>query len=236
MGGLNMSDLQKRYQEVYEGLKDACRKAGRPEDSVRLIAVSKNFPVEDIMQIYQLGQREFGENRAQEVTAKYPELPQDIKWHFIGRLQRNKVKYIIDKVYMIHSVDKVSLAQEISRQAVLKNVIMPVLIQVNLEGEETKAGFRKEELPSVLKEIAVLPNIQVKGLMTIGAYHENPEDSRPLFKRMKALFDEIAGWQIPGVTMEYLSMGMSNDYKVAIEEGANFVRVGSLIFGERIYA
>jgi len=136
---------------------------------------------------------------------------------------------------MIHSVDRLDLAREISRQAAAHQIQMPVLVQVNLEQEETKAGFQQETLKQALTAIAALPNLQIRGLMTIGPYHEDPEDSRPLFKRMKALLDQAAQWQIPGTVMDQLSMGMSHDFAVAIEEGATFVRVGSSIFGYRIY-
>lgn len=230
-----MSEIEMRYQSVYKEFQDACSKAGRRPGEVKLIAVSKNFPAEEIQKIYQLGQLDFGENKAQEMSAKFSLLPNDIKWHFIGRLQRNKVKYIIDKACMIHSVDSVPLAEEISRQALLKEVVMPVLIQVNLDQEETKAGFEEAQIRKALEDISRLPGLRIQGLMTIGAFHEEAEDSRPLFRRMKELFDQIDQWQIPGVTMQSLSMGMSHDFKVAIEEGATFVRVGSSIFGQRIY-
>ncbi len=230
-----MDTIQTRYEAVQKAFEAACIKAGRDAGQVKLIAVSKNFPAEDIQKVYNLGQHRFGENRAQEMAAKYPLLPQDIVWHFIGRLQRNKVKYIIDKASMIHSVDRLDLAREISRQAAAHQIQMPVLVQVNLEQEETKAGFQQETLKQALTAIAALPNLQIRGLMTIGPYHEDPEDSRPLFKRMKALLDQAAQWQIPGTVMDQLSMGMSHDFAVAIEEGATFVRVGSSIFGYRIY-
>jgi pyridoxal phosphate enzyme (YggS family) len=230
-----VSTIEERYQDVLQKFEAVCNKTGKKAGEVELIAVSKNFPADYAQKIYDLGQRNFGENRAQEMAEKYAVLPQDIRWHFIGRLQRNKVKYIIDKACMIHSVDSVALAEEISRQAVLKDVHMPILIQVNLDEEETKAGFEENELKQALQTISSLPNLQVRGLMTIGAYHEEPEDSRPLFKRMSALFGQVDQWQIPGVVMQSLSMGMSHDFTVAIEEGASFVRVGSSIFGKRIY-
>lgn len=230
-----MDTIQTRYEAVQKAFEAACLTAGRDAGQVKLIAVSKNFPAEDLQKVYTMGQRLFGENRAQEMAAKYPLLPQDIVWHFIGRLQRNKVKYIIDKASMIHSVDSIDLAREISRQAEAHQIQMPVLVQVNLEQEATKAGFQQEALKQALAAMAALPNLQIRGLMTIGPYHEDPEASRPLFKRMKALLDQAAQWQIPGTVMDQLSMGMSHDFAVAIEEGATFVRVGSSIFGYRIY-
>jgi pyridoxal phosphate enzyme (YggS family) len=215
------------------GFREACVRAGRSPEDVKLVAVSKTYPAEAVAQVFGLGQRLFGENRVQELAEKQPELPKDIEWHFIGRLQRNKVKYIIDKAAMVHSVDSVGLAKEISKQALAKGTEMPALIQVNLGGEETKAGFDRQGLRQGVSDIARLPGIRVLGLMTIGPYFEDPEGARPLFRSMKALMREAAGWDIPGAEMRYLSMGMSHDYTVAIEEGADYVRVGSAIFGQR---
>ncbi|MCL1849723.1 MAG: YggS family pyridoxal phosphate-dependent enzyme, partial [Clostridiales bacterium] len=155
------------------------------------------------------------------------------EWHFIGRLQRNKVKYIIDKTALIHSLDSVELAGEISRQALLKQAEPPVLIQVNLGGEESKAGFAREGLREGLEEMAGLPGLHIKGLMTIGPYYADPEDARQMFRQLKALQREARSWALPGVEMQYVSMGMSHDFRIAIEEGADFVRVGSAIFGQR---
>ncbi len=229
------ASIENNYHQTMEIFTEACRQAGKSPQDVTLIAVSKFFLPADIQRVYDLGQRFFGENRAQELMEKQPVLPKDIRWHFIGRLQRNKVKYIIDKAAMIHSVDSLELAREISRQAQLKDVEMPVLIQVNLGGEETKAGFAAEELRASLAAIAGLPGLKVQGLMTIGPYMADPEATRPLFRQMRALKEAAASWDIPGVDMRYLSMGMSHDYAVAIAEGADFVRVGSAIFGNRIY-
>ncbi|MCL1804885.1 MAG: YggS family pyridoxal phosphate-dependent enzyme [Clostridiales bacterium] len=221
------------YRRTEEAFREACIAAGRGLGEVKLIAVSKTFPAEAVREAYGLGQRLFGENRAQELTEKQPVLPKDIEWHFIGRLQRNKVKYIIDKAAMIHSVDSAALAREISRQALLKQVEASVLIEVNLDGEETKAGFGAEGLRQGLEEIAALPGVHVLGLMTIGQYHEDPEGSRALFRRMRALRDEAASWAVPGADIRYLSMGMSHDFEAAIAEGADYVRVGTAIFGGR---
>ena len=227
------TEIGQNYSQTTASLREACRKAGRSLEDVRLIAVSKTFPADSVEQVYRLGQRLFGENRAQELTEKYPLLPKDIEWHFIGRLQRNKVKYIIDKAAMIHSVDSLDLAKEISRQALLKQAEMPILLEVNLEGEGTKAGFGAAGLRRMVEDIAALPALKIQGLMTIGPYHDDPENSRPLFRRMKDLKDEAASWSVPGTEIRYLSMGMSHDFTVAIEEGADYVRVGSAIFGLR---
>ena len=228
-----IGSIEENYRRTMAAFSDACRRAGRPEGEVKLVAVSKTFPADSVALAYRLGHRLFGENYVQELCEKEQVLPKDIEWHFIGRLQRNKVKYIIDKAAMIHSVDSQALAREISRQALLKNVEARVLIQVNLGAEESKAGFERETLRQGLEEIAVLPGLRVLGLMTIGPYFDNPEDARPLFREMRALKAEVASWAVKGITMQYLSMGMSHDYPIAIEEGADFVRVGSAIFGQR---
>jgi pyridoxal phosphate enzyme (YggS family) len=228
-----MVSIAENYQTVMRSFQQACQRAGRPEAEVGLIAVSKFFPPEAARQVYDLGQRRFGENRAQELVGKAPLLPPDIEWHFIGRLQRNKVKYIIDRVAMIHSVDSLALAEEISRQAGLRGLRVRALVQVNLGGEATKAGFSPEGLRAGLEAIARLPGLSIQGLMTIGPYYERPEDARPLFRRMRELRETAAGWGIQGVETRYLSMGMSHDFAVAIAEGADFVRVGTAIFGAR---
>jgi len=225
--------LGEHYRQTIQSCERACLRAKRAPDEVGLIAVSKTVEPEIIRQAYELGQRRFGENRAQELAEKHPALPRDIEWHFIGRLQRNKVKYIINVAKMIHSVDSETLAEEISRQALRADKKMPVLVQMNLEEEETKAGFAEADLRRRLADIARLPGIAVCGLMTIGPYYENPEESRALFRRMRALRDEVRTWALPGIEMRFLSMGMSHDFPVAIEEGADFIRVGSAIFGSR---
>ncbi len=226
----NMATIEENYARVLASVENACSRAGRRTKDVHLVAVSKNVTTDSIIRVFNKGQRMFGENRAQEIRDKMPLLPKDIEWHFIGRLQRNKVKYIIDGVAMIHSVDSIPLAYEINRLAVLKNIRMPALIQVNLGGEDTKAGFETSDLRQCLEEIAKLPGIFIKGLMTIGPYYENPEDSRSLFRAMRVLRDEAASWDIQGADIRLLSMGMSHDYTIAIEEGADFIRVGSAIF------
>ena len=227
------SDVIGNYQRTMAAFEEARLLAGRQTDDVCLVAVSKTYPAERVEAAYRLGHRHFGENYAQELVEKWTALPKDIAWHYIGRLQRNKVKYIIDKVAMIHSVDSPALAREISRQALLKSVEVTVLVQVNLRDEDAKAGFVREGLRDGLEAMAQLPGLRLAGLMTIGPYYEAPEDARQLFQEMRALRDEAASWAIPGVDMRYLSMGMSHDFTVAIAEGADFVRVGSAIFGQR---
>lgn len=188
-----------------------------------------------LQEAYNEGCRNFGENKVQELVEKYEVMPKDIKWHMIGHLQRNKVKYIVDKVAMIHSVDSLRLAEEISKEALKKNVTVSVLIEVNVAGEETKFGVAPSEVEELLRQVAVLPGIVVKGLMTIAPFVDNPEDNRRYFAALKQLSVDIAKKNIDNITMNVLSMGMTGDYTVAIEEGASFVRVGTGIFGERQY-
>ena len=220
---------------VQNKVNDACERAGRKTDEVTLIAVSKTKPVPMLLEAYNASAREFGENKVQEIMDKYDKLPQDINWHLIGHLQRNKVKYIIDKVKMIHSVDSMRLAEEISKEAVKKSVHMDILLEVNVAGEESKFGFSCEEAAKEVENIAALPGITVQGLMTIAPFVENPEDNREVFRKLKKLSVDIASKNIDNVFMRDLSMGMTGDYEVAIEEGATLVRVGTGIFGERNY-
>ena len=227
--------LKNNYEEVEKNICAACARAGRERSEVTLIAVSKTKPVEDIETVYGFGQRDFGENRVQEMTAKMPVLPQDISWHLIGHLQQNKVKYIIDRACMIHSVDSLALAQTISKEAVKHQVTAKVLIEVNVAQEETKFGTDVSEAPALAEEIAKLPGIQVCGLMTIAPFVEDPEENRHIFRKLKQLSVDIDRKNIDNVSMNVLSMGMTNDYSVAIEEGATMVRVGTGIFGERQY-
>ena len=223
------------YRAVEEKVKNACQRAGRKREEVTLIAVSKTKPVSMIEELLPLGVRDFGENKVQELTAKEEVLPKDIRWHMIGHLQRNKVKYIIDKACMIHSVDSLRLAREISKEAVKHELDVPVLIEVNVAGEESKFGVSVEETPSLVQEVSKLPGIQVKGLMTIDPYVEDPEENREIFRNLRKLSVDISGKNFDNVTMNVLSMGMTGDYEVAIEEGATHVRVGTGIFGERNY-
>ena len=195
--------------------------------SATLIAVSKTKSVDMIGEVYDLGVRDFGENKVQELLSKIDKLPSDIRWHMIGHLQTNKVKSIIDKVYLIHSVDSLKLALEINKQAIKKNIIVNILCEINIANEESKYGFSINEFESAIDEIKKLSNIKLLGLMCVAPYQDNPEDNRIYFRKMKELKDKY--------NLKLLSMGMSNDYKIAIEEGANIVRIGSKIFGARIY-
>ena len=223
------------YRAVEEKVANACKRAGRSREDVTLIAVSKTKPVSMIEELLPLGVRDFGENKVQELTAKEEVLPKDIRWHMIGHLQRNKVKYVIDKACLIHSVDSLRLAQEISKEAVKHDLVMPVLVEVNVAGEESKFGVSVEEAPSLVEEVSKLPGIQVNGLMTIAPYVEDPEENRYVFRNLRKLSVDIREKNFDNVTMNVLSMGMTGDYEVAIEEGATHVRVGTGIFGERNY-
>ena len=227
--------LKENLYQVQENMKEACRRSGRAESDVTLIAVSKTKPLPMLEEVYSLGIRDFGENKVQELVDKAEQLPDDIRWHMIGHLQRNKVKYIVDKVYMIHSVDSLRLAEEISKEAVKRGIIVNILIEVNVAGEESKFGVTPEDTPGLVQEISHLPGILVRGLMTIAPFVENAEDNRIFFSALKKLYVDITNKNIDNVRMDYLSMGMTGDYDVAIEEGASFVRVGTGIFGERSY-
>lgn len=227
--------LKENLYQVQENMKEACRRSGRAESDVTLIAVSKTKPLPMLEEVYSLGIRDFGENKVQELVDKAEQLPDDIRWHMIGHLQRNKVKYIVDKVYMIHSVDSLRLAEEISKEAVKRGIIVNILIEVNVAGEESKFGVTPEDTPGLVQEISHLPGILVRGLMTIAPFVENAEYNRIFFSALKKLYVDITNKNIDNVRMDYLSMGMTGDYEVAIEEGASFVRVGTGIFGERSY-
>ncbi|MBD5455850.1 MAG: YggS family pyridoxal phosphate-dependent enzyme [Lachnospiraceae bacterium] len=228
--------IAENLRVVRSKIENACSQSERKPEDVTLIAVSKTKPVEMLKEAYDQGCRHFGENKVQELVDKYDVLPDDIKWHMIGHLQRNKVKYIVDKVYMIHSVDSLRLAEEISREALKKNVTVSILIEVNVAGEDTKFGVSPLETEELVRKIAVLPGIAIKGLMTIAPYVDDPEDNRQYFAALKQLSVDISKKNIDNVNMNVLSMGMTGDYAVAIEEGAVFVRVGTGIFGERQYA
>lgn len=227
--------IKDNLKEVESNISKAIAKAGRKESDVTLIAVSKTKPVEMLKEAYDCGIRDFGENKVQEITEKYPALPDDIRWHMIGHLQTNKVKYIADKVYMIHSVESEKLALEISKRAVAVNRVIPVLIEVNIGDEESKFGIKASECLEFAMKIHDLPGIKVSGLMCVAPYTENAEDNRKYFKLLKQIAIDITNKNIDNVSMDVLSMGMSGDYEVAIEEGATYVRVGTNIFGIRQY-
>ncbi len=228
--------LKENLEAVEAKIQAACHKSSRSRDEVTLIAVSKTKPVETLKEAYDLGVRIFGENKVQELSDKHDVLPQDIHWHMIGHLQRNKVKYIIDKVDLIHSVDSLRLAETIEKEAAKRDLVANVLLEVNVAKEESKFGLMPEEVFEFIDKIAGFSHIQVKGLMTIAPFVDNPEENRPIFARLRKLSVDIAEKNVDNMTMSILSMGMTNDYQVAIEEGATMVRVGTGIFGARDYA
>ena len=220
---------------VEERMQAACMRAGRNREDVTLICVTKTMPVEDLQQAYDAGQRCFGENRVQEINEKYPQLPKDIQWHMIGHLQRNKVKYLMDKAVMIHSVDSAALARAISKEAVKADRIMDILLEVNMAQEESKFGLAADGVLPLLREISSLPGIRVRGLMTVAPFTDDPETNRLFFRKLRELAVDINRQSIDNVSMDFLSMGMTGDFEVAIEEGATHVRVGTAIFGKRNY-
>jgi len=223
--------------EVIKGkVKQASIRANRSLDDIQVIAVTKTVEIDLMKEAISEGLVNLGENRVQELTRKYEILnDNNIKWHLIGHLQKNKVKYIVDKVELIHSLDSYDLALEIERRAGDIGRTIHCLVQVNVSGEETKYGIEPNEVATFINKLEDLKYVQVDGLMTIAPYTEDNEETRVYFKRLKNIFDDISALNLKNSSMKYLSMGMSNDFEVAIEEGANLVRIGSAIFGERVY-
>lgn len=235
-----MSTIKDNLELVQQNISKAIQRSGRNADDVRLIAVSKTKPIPLLEEVYAEGIRDFGENKVQELCEKYEAMPKDIRWHMIGHLQTNKVKQVIDKAYMIHGVDSYHLAEEISKQAAKKNITAKILLEVNIADEESKFGIKAEELSEMFSKVIMLPNIEVHGLMCIAPNVDNSEKNRQYFVKLCKLHVDITklicnnSVNINNMFCE-LSMGMTNDYEVAIEEGATFVRVGTGIFGERDY-
>ncbi len=228
-----MSVIEDNIKEVIGDIEEAKKRQKVQADS-KLIAVSKTKPVEDLRDAYAAGMRDFGENKVQEIMDKIPELPNDIRWHMIGHLQTNKVKYLMGKVYLIHSVDTLKLAEEISKQSIKNNLTTDILIEINVAGEDSKFGTSDMEANlEMIKSISELDNIRVRGLMTVAPMTNDAESNRPYFKQLREFAYGPARAYIDGEPV--LSMGMSGDYKVAVEEGATYVRVGSKIFGQRYY-
>lgn len=228
--------IAENLREVEKRICAACERAGRERSEVTLIAVSKTKPVEMIQEAIKEGIIEFGENKVQEIVDKEQAITEPLHWHLIGHLQRNKVKYIVDKVRLIHSVDSVRLAEQISREAEKKRVESDILLEVNIAGEDSKFGLKPEEVEETVRRIAVLPHVHICGLMTVAPFVEKAEENRIHFQNMKKLMVDIKQKNIDNVCMDILSMGMTGDYEVAIEEGATMVRVGTGIFGERDYS
>lgn len=224
-------NIKENLAVVRENIRLAAQRAGRNPDEIRLVAVSKTYPAEDILKAYECGVREIGENRVQEMCEKKPLLPEDLKVHLIGHLQTNKVKQAVKNACLIHSVDSVKLAVEISKASVNEGIVTPVLLQVNVAEDEAKFGLAAEELETVLEQVSELPGIKLKGLMTVPAIETDPETTRGYFRKLHELFEKYK----EKYSLTELSMGMSGDYEIAVEEGATMVRVGSKIFGTRNY-
>ena len=228
-------EIKDNIEQVQSRIREACLRSHRDPKEVTLIAVSKTKPVEDILYAARAGMEYFGENKVQELTMKMDTIPQPLHWNMIGHLQKNKVKYIVGRAELIHSVDSVELARKIQDEAAKKNVHADILIEVNVSGEESKFGVRPEALMDTVNAVAAFPNVHIRGLMTIAPFTQNPENNRQYFKKLRNLAVDIKSKNIDNVSMSVLSMGMTGDYEVAVEEGATMVRVGTGIFGERNY-
>ena len=227
--------LIERYNEVKKHVEEACKRVGRDPREVTVIAVSKTKPVDMLMDVYRAGARDFGENKVQELVDKIPQMPSDVRWHMIGHLQTNKIKYVIDRVVLIHSIDSIHLAEAVNAEAKKHNRIMPVLVEVNVAQEESKSGFTKEEAAALAARMREFPHVALKGLMAIPPVSEFPGENCRYFAEMRNLFVDISAKKYDNVSMDCLSMGMSGDYPDAIREGATLVRVGTAIFGARNY-
>ncbi len=230
-----MSNISNNLQEVKQSIVNACEVSDRSIEDITLIAVSKTKPLEMLEDAYNCGIRHFGENKVQELCQKETLLPKDIKWHMIGHLQKNKVKYIAPFVSCIHSVDSIPLAELINKEAKKAGRVIDILIEVNVAEEESKFGITINEVEEFIQKISTFTNINARGLMTIAPFVGNSNDNRWIFRKLSELLVDINNKNIDNINMNVLSMGMSNDYVVAIEEGATHVRVGTSIFGERNY-
>lgn len=227
--------IKKNIEEIKSRVEEAALKSGRNLGDITIIAVTKTIDTDRISKAVEEGLINLGENKVQEICEKYDNIKRGCVWHLIGHLQTNKVKYIIDKVKMIHSVDSIELAQEIQKRAEKEGRVLEALVQVNVAGETTKFGISPNDASDFIKQLSLLKNLKVKGLMTIAPYVENPEEVRGVFKELRKIFIDINKERINNINMDCLSMGMSNDFEVAIEEGANMVRIGTAIFGKRQY-
>lgn len=229
-----MNHIEDNLKRIQNQINQCCEKNGIDTNEIKLIAVTKTRSADEINRVVQAGAVDIGENKVQEIMNKHEDVS-PVKWHMIGHLQTNKVKYIIDKVDMIHSLDSLKLAEEVNKRAKQHNKIIDVLAQVNVGEEDSKYGLQLSEAKAFISDLKGFENIQLKGLMAIAPYAENPEDVRPYFNKMKYLFDECKSLECSNVMMKYLSMGMTNDFEVAIEEGANMIRIGTALFGPRNY-
>ncbi len=232
---ISKEELQNNVQEIEANIDKALKKACKSRNDLTLVAVTKIHPVELLKMALETGLTVLGESKVQEALNKQEEIGQSAEWHLIGHLQTNKVKHAVGKFSIIHSVDSFKLANEIQKQCKKKEIIQSILIQVNISKEDSKFGNTPEETIALMKEIALLPNLKIQGLMTIGLFTDDEEEIRREFRLLKGLFDKIKSMTIPEVEMKYLSMGMTNDYEIAIEEGSNMVRIGTALFGQRNY-
>jgi pyridoxal phosphate enzyme (YggS family) len=228
--------IRENIDDIVKRIEDTCKKVGRNPNDITVIAVSKTVESERAREAFEAGINNLGENRVQELVKKYDELKDlDIKWHMIGHLQKNKVKYIIDKTVLIHSVESLSLAEEINKRAEKNNLIANVLVELNIGEEDSKFGIKEESVYDFILSLEKFENLRVVGLMTVAPFCENPEDVRWVFKKMKYIYDKISTMNLRNTEMKYLSMGMTNDFEIAIEEGSNIIRIGTAIFGARKY-
>ena len=225
--------IRENLEQIEKRIQAACDRSHRRREEVLLIAVSKTKPASMVREAMEAGIRDFGENKVQELCEKYEVLPKDIRWHLIGHLQRNKVKYVVGKAFLIHSVDSLRLAEEIQKEAKKRQTQVDVLIEVNMAAEESKFGVLPEETENLVREVSKLPDVHIKGLMTIAPVVEKPEDNAIHFHNLKQLSVDIKEKNIDNVSMSVLSMGMTGDYEQAVKDGASYVRVGTGIFGER---
>lgn len=230
---VNMGTLEENIKNIWYRIEKAAEKRGKTKEDVKLVAVTKTVEVERIKEGINCGIQIIGENRVQEAESKFDQITGTVEKHLVGHLQTNKAKKAVELFDFIQSVDSQRIAQEISRRASQIGKVMDVLVEINTSGEETKFGVDPEEALSLIKSISDLPGIKIRGVMTIGLFSDNPEDTRPCFKKLKAIFDQLKSENIPNVEMKYLSMGMTSDFEVAIQEGSNMVRIGTGIFGPR---
>ena len=228
-----MNTIRDHLNEVRENIQKACEKAGRSPQEVTLIAVSKPKPLFMLEEAYEAGARDFGENKVQEILEKHPKMPEDARFHMIGHLQRNKVKQVLPHAVLIHSVDSYRLAEQISQEAGKLGITAKILLEVNVAKEESKFGMMPEDVEEMAGQIAALPHLQIEGLMTIAPFVDDPEKNRPVFRKLYQLSVDIKKKNIDNVNMGVLSMGMTGDYQVAVEEGSTMIRVGTGIFGAR---
>ena len=230
-----MSTVRDNIQKIRDGIAEAALRSGRNASDVRLMAVTKTVDDDRIMEAIEVGVDIIGENYVQEARRKIDKMGKNVEWHMIGHLQSNKAKYAVQLFDMIHSIDRLKLASELDKRSRTAGCVTKILIEVNISGEETKSGVKKEDTINLVKDISTLENLSIQGLMTMPPWFDDPEDARPYFVPLRELRDRIIEENIPNVEMRELSMGMSGDYQVAVEEGATIVRIGTSIFGERSY-